>query len=74
MDLLVNDEYQLAEIGLVKEVVGSTVVFSVNGKEVHIEVNKETLENVQEIIKVSDEALFPIDLQTKTILLDGEVA
>lgn len=32
------------------------------------------LENVQEIIKVSDEALFPIDLQTKTILLDGEVA
>jgi len=72
MDLYVNGAYQSVDIGYVKEIKDSSVVFIVNDGEVEMAIDSVTLDAIQTIIQVDEDALIPLDLETKTIILDGE--
>jgi len=72
MDLYVNGEYQSVDIGYAKEIKESSVVFIVKDGEVEMAIDSVTLNAIQTIIQVDEDALIPLDLETKTVILDGE--
>jgi len=72
MDLYVNGTYQSVDIGYVKEVKESSVVFIVKDGEVEMAIDPVTLDAIQTIIQAEEDALIPLDMETKTVILDGE--
>ncbi|WP_010531155.1 hypothetical protein [Lentibacillus jeotgali] len=72
MDLYVNGAYQSVDIGYVKEGKEFSVVFIVKDGEVEISIDPVTLDAIQTIIQADEDALIPLDLDTKTVILDGE--
>jgi len=72
MDLYVNGEYQSLDIGYVKELKESSVVFIVKDGEVEIAIDPVTQDAIQTICMADEEALIPLDLDAKTVILDGE--
>ncbi|WP_200411865.1 MULTISPECIES: hypothetical protein [Virgibacillus] len=72
MDLYVNGEFQSVDIGYVKEVKDSSIVFIVKEGETEVGVDTVTLDAIQTIIQADEDALIPLDLETKTVILDGE--
>ncbi|WP_449355690.1 hypothetical protein ACUL41_08135 [Virgibacillus natechei] len=73
MELYVNGEYQSVDIGYVKEIKDSSVVvFIVKDGETEMGVDAVTLDAIQTIIQADEDALIPLDLETKTVILDGE--
>jgi len=71
MEVLVNGDYQLVELGLAKEIQDSKVTFVYDNKEVDILVDEETLDYIKDINNSSELALFPIDPVAKTVLLNN---
>jgi len=72
MDLYVNGEYQSVDTGYVKEMKESSVVFIVKDGEVEMYVEPVTLDAIQTICEVEEDALIPLDLETEMVILDGE--
>ncbi|QKY71357.1 hypothetical protein [Lentibacillus sp. CBA3610] len=72
MDLYVNGEYQSVDIGYVKEIKESSVVFIVKDGEVEIDVDPVTLDVIKTICMADEEALIPLDMETNSVILDGE--
>ncbi|WP_010529472.1 hypothetical protein [Lentibacillus jeotgali] len=72
MDLYVNGEYQSVDIGYVKEIKESSVVFIVKDGEVEMVIDPITLDAIQTICKADEDALIPLDLETNSVILDGE--
>ena len=72
MDLYVNGEYQSVDIGYVKEMKESSVVFIVKDGEVEMDVEPVTLDAIKTICEIDEDALIPLDLETEMVILDGE--
>jgi len=72
MDLYVNGSYQSVDIGYVKEIKESSVVFIIKDGEIEMAIDRVTLDALQTIIQADEDALIPLDLDTKTVILDGE--
>jgi len=72
MDLYVNGEYQSVDIGYVKEIKESSVVFIVKNGEVEMDVDLVTLDVIQTICQADKDALVPLDVETNSVILDGE--
>ncbi|ASK61352.1 hypothetical protein CFK37_03770 [Virgibacillus phasianinus] len=72
MDLYVNGEYKVVDIGYVKEIKDVSVVFIVNNGDVEIEVDDVTLDAIQTIYQADEEALISLDVKNKMVILDGE--
>lgn len=62
-----------AVLGLVKEISGETVVFSIIGKEVAVNAAGSTVNNLRKLIEENETALIPIHMETKIILLEAKV-
>lgn len=60
-------------LGLVKEIQGQTVVFSINGEEVEVVAPKSTVNCLRKIIEENESALITIHMETKSILLESSV-
>lgn len=73
MEVIVNGEFVLAEMGLVRKITENSIIFSVKNEEVEIPVTEETRIAIQEIILDDENALFPIDLYKSEILLHAKV-
>lgn len=74
MDLYVNGEYKVVDVGYVKEIKDSSIVFIVNDGDIEMDVDDVTLDDIQTIYEADEEALIPLDVKTKTVILDGEPA
>lgn len=74
MDLYVNGEYKVVDVGYVKVIKDTSIVFIVNSGDVELEVDDVTLDAVKTIYQADEDALIPLDLKTKTVILDGEPA
>lgn len=72
MELLVNGEYKLAKMGLVKEIRETSIVFDVEDEVVEVEVDLATLGDVKAMNELEEMALFPIDSETNSILFHAE--
>lgn len=72
MEVLINGDYKLAKIGLVKEIREASIVFDVEDEVVEIEVDQDTLSDVKEMNESEELALFPIDSETNSILFHAE--
>lgn len=68
-----NGKQMDAVLGLVKEICGDTVVFSIVGKEVAVNAAGSTVNNLRKIIEENESALIPIHMETKSILLELRV-
>lgn len=71
MEVIVNGETLFVELGLVKEIKQSSIVFVVQGKDIEIEVNKSTKISVQEMLNDDEDVLLALDMETKTVILDA---
>ncbi|WP_449354668.1 hypothetical protein ACUL41_17775 [Virgibacillus natechei] len=74
MDVCVNGEYKVVDVGYVKEIKDSSIVFIVDDGDVEMDVDDVTLDAIQTIYEADEEALIPLDVKTKTVILDGEPA
>lgn len=74
MDMYVNGEYKVVDVGYVKEIKENSVVFIVNDGDVEMDVDDVTLDAIQTIYEADKEALIPLDVKTKTVILNGEPA
>ncbi|MDY0407194.1 hypothetical protein P5G51_019325 [Virgibacillus sp. 179-BFC.A HS] len=72
MDMYVNGEYKMVDLGYVKEIKQTSVVFIVDHGEVEINVDAITKDAVVTIYQANDEALIPLDVEEKFVVLDGE--
>ena len=72
MDLYVNGEYRSVDIGYVKEIKKSSVVFIAKDGEIEMAIDPVTLDAIQTICMADEEALIPLDLETNSVILDGE--
>ncbi|MFD1707545.1 hypothetical protein ACFSCZ_12505 [Siminovitchia sediminis] len=68
-----NGKQMDAVLGLIKEIRGETVVFSIIGKEVAVNAAGSTVNNLRKIIEENETALIPIHMETKSILLEAKV-
>ncbi|WP_200411786.1 hypothetical protein [Virgibacillus salexigens] len=72
MDMYVNGEYRVIDIGYIKKIKTLSVVFIVKDGEVEMKVDDITLDTVQTIYRADKEALFPLDVKNKKVILDDE--
>lgn len=72
MEVLVDGKVLLVEMGLVKEIKRSSIVFVVRGKDVEIEVNESIKVSIIEMLNDDEDVLFALDMETKAVLLDAE--
>lgn len=72
MDMYVNGQYNMADLGYVKEIKENSVVFIVDTGEVEIEVDAITKDAIKTVCQADDEALIPLDVKTRAVILDGE--
>lgn len=59
--------------GLIIEFKLSSVLFSINKKMVEVFVSEELMEELKEIYQENEYAAIPVHLDTKTVMLDGDV-
>lgn len=74
MDMYVNGEYRMVDLGYVKDIKENSVVFIVDTGEVEIEVDSTTKDAVETIYQADDEASIPLDVEARIVILDGEPA
>lgn len=74
MDMYVNGEYKVVDLGYVKEIKATSIVFIVGTGVVEINVDEITKDAVETIYQADDEALIPLDVEGKVVILDGEPA
>lgn len=74
MDMYVNGEYKMVDLGYVKEIKETSAVFIVDTGEVEINVDAITKDAIKTIYHADDEALIPLDVEKKVVILDGEPA
>lgn len=74
MDMYVNGEYKVADLGYVKEIKETSIVFIVGTGVVEINVDEITKDTVETIYQADDEALIPLDVEANVVILDGEPA
>jgi len=74
MDMYVNGAYKMVGLGYVKEIKETSVVFIVDTGETEIEVDAVTKDVIEMIYQADEEALIPIDVKEKVVILDGEPA
>lgn len=59
--------------GLIVEFKPSSVLFSINKKMMEVFVSEELMEELKEIYQENEHAAIPIHIETKTVMLDGDV-
>lgn len=74
MDVYVDGEYSMIDLGYVKEIKETSVAFIVDIGEVEIEVDLITQDAIEMIHQANDEALIPLDVEERVVILDGEPA
>lgn len=72
MDMYVNGEYKMVDLGYVKEIKENSIVFIVDTGEVEIDIDAITKDTIETIYHADDEALIPLDVKEKAVILDGE--
>lgn len=72
MEVLINGDYKLAKIGLVKGIQETSIIFDVEGEDIEINVDQDTLRDVKDMNESEEIALLPIDIETRTILFHAE--
>lgn len=72
--MYVNGEYKVVDLGYVKEFKETSIVFIVDTGLVEIDVDGITKDAVETIYRADDEALIPLDIEAKVVILDGEPA
>lgn len=70
--MYVNGEYKMVDLGYVKEIKETSVTFIVDTGEVEINVDPITKDAIETIYHADDEALIPMDVEKKVVILDGE--
>ena len=73
-DMYVNGAYKMVDLGYVKEIKETSVVFIVYTGEIEIEVDAVTKNVIEMIYQADEEALIPMDVKEKIVILDGEPA
>ncbi|ASK61597.1 hypothetical protein CFK37_05160 [Virgibacillus phasianinus] len=73
-DMYVNGAYKLVDLGYVKEIKEASVVFIVDAGEIEIEVDAVTKGAIEMINQADEEALIPLDIKEKAVILEGEPA
>lgn len=74
MDMYVNGEYRIVDLGYVKEIKETSVVFMVDAGEVEFEVDAIAKDVIEGISQADDEALIPLDVKEKVVIFSGEPA
>ncbi|WP_245837369.1 MULTISPECIES: hypothetical protein [Virgibacillus] len=72
--MYVNGAYKLVDLGYVKEIKEASVVFIVDAGEIEIEVDAVTKGAIEMINQADEEALIPLDIKEKAVILEGEPA
>lgn len=72
MHMRINGAYKIVDLGYVKEMKDTSIVFIVDTGEVEIEVDAITKDAIETIYMADDEALIPLDVKEKVVILDGE--
>lgn len=73
-DMYVNGAYKMVDLGYVKEIKEARVVFIIDAGEIEVEVDAVTKDVIEVINQTDDEALIPLDVKEKAVILDGEPA
>lgn len=73
-DMYVNGAYKMVDLGYVKEIKEASVVFIVDAGEIEVEVGAVTKDVIEMINQADEEALIPLDVKEKAVILDGEPA
>lgn len=60
-------------LGIVKEIDGSTIIFSVGQEEISVDVSNHTLTVINEMLEISPFLMLPIHAETNSVLLDINV-
>lgn len=60
-------------LGIVKEIDGLTIIFSVGQEEVSIDVSSHTMEVINDMLETSPFLMLPIHMETNSVLLDVNV-
>lgn len=74
MDMYVNGAYKMVDLGYVKEIKEASVVFIVDAGEIEVEVDAVTKDAIEMINQADEEALIPLDIKEKAVILEGEPA
>ncbi|WP_088051884.1 hypothetical protein [Virgibacillus dakarensis] len=74
MDMYVNGKYRMVDLGYVKEIKETSVIFIVDTGEVEINVDEITKDVIETICQADGEALIPLDVKERVVVLDGEPA
>ncbi|WP_373894679.1 hypothetical protein [Virgibacillus sp. CBA3643] len=72
--MYVNGAYKMVDLGYVKEIKEASVVFIVDAGEIEVEVGAVTKDVIEMINQADEEALIPLDVKEKAVILDGEPA
>lgn len=73
-DMYVNGAYKMVDLGYVKEIKEASVVFIVDAGEIEVEVDAVTKDAIEMINQADEEALIPLDIKEKAVILEGEPA
>lgn len=73
MNVMLNGECRVADMALVKEIKGTSVLLVVRSEEFAIEVDQETLLEIEEIMSQTEHHYLPVDLEKKVLLINGSV-
>jgi len=74
MDMYVNGAYRMVDLGYVKEIKEASVVFIIDAGEIEVEVDAVTKDAIEMINQADEEALIPLDIKEKAVILEGEPA
>jgi len=74
MDMYVNGAYKMVDLGYVKEIKETTIVFIGDAGEIEVEVDAVTKDVIEVINQADEEALIPLDVKEEAVILDGEPA
>ncbi|WP_234448102.1 hypothetical protein ACS127_03795 [Amphibacillus sp. Q70] len=72
--MYVNGAYKIVDLGYVKEIKEASVVFIVDAGEIEVEVDAVTKDAIEMINQADEEALIPLDIKEKAVILEGEPA
>jgi len=73
-DMYVNGAYKMVDLSYVKEIKEASVVFIVDAGEIEVEVDAVTKDAIEMINQADEEALIPLDIKEKAVILEGEPA
>ena len=74
MDMYVNGAYKMVDLGYVKEIKETTIVFIGDAGEIEVEVDAVTKDVIEVINQTDEEALIPLDVKEEAVILDGAPA